>query len=354
MANVVLVPGLQNSGFYPRLDRQRRTIYYRSTELIVNGLSNFALDDSGTSPGSLWEVEPLVPYYSQTSTPWTAIEPLLTRLGHRCYTFAYDWRMNLIDSGVQLQRFIAEELGNATYTVLAYSMGGLIARVAYAGIPAGPRRDAWLRTTYLCCPHGGSYDAVNARNGWVDYESILAQIALAVGVLVRRVLTAPFGAGSQRERFNAVVSSWPSLYQLIPSDVGPWLGSDVNLPQLDNAPAWTSLNPNILQGQLNAGGNVRAYLASLLDMPRPEAVNTVCQGFDTFQSIARLGQLGTRSGYVSSTAGDGFVSLARAHLPGAAWEPVLTQQHQEVLTSAILLFGLPAYLFGPLPAAAAA
>jgi pimeloyl-ACP methyl ester carboxylesterase len=161
-------------------------------EAIVQGqLSKLSLNrPPGTSDVKTLDVLPL--YY-------TALRIWLRDAGMNADFFAYDWRQSVEDLGWQLEAALAKDPATQI-SLVAHSMGGLVSRSAVK--INGPGIHKVNRIVMLGTPNFGSF--VPAQVLCVQYPFVNDVIALDV-------------TQSNVDLTRQVFSSFPSLYQMLPS-----------------------------------------------------------------------------------------------------------------------------------------
>jgi hypothetical protein len=206
----------------------------------------------------------------------------LRAAGHTVRSFVYDWRLNISDCAADLTRQLAAEKGR-DISIVAHSMGGLLARIALHGA-AGMRV---RRLVTLGTPHGGAFAPVQAVRGVYPLVRRLAQID-------------PFNSPEALAR--EVFSSFHSLYQMLPRD---------DASNLFHTSSWPSTGP---QPNATLLDRVRYLTLGGAD-PRITAI--AGYGFQTPDNVA---QVEGEFYYRYSFAGDGTVPTSRAVLTGCkAW-----------------------------------
>lgn len=211
------------------------------------------------------------------SYSYLALKLRLRAAGLDARIAAYDWRRSILDSAAELAKYIAT-FPRRDISLVAHSMGGLVARAALAQRPALPVS----RIITLGTPHAGSVGPLQALRG--VYPSV-------------RRLAALDARHSAEELAAQVFTSYPSLYEMLPAP----------LLEPGNWPA-TGVQPR------------PALLAAAATFHE-----RLCAADPRFTCIAGYGQrtalTATRSdsGFVYEVAslGDGTVTAAAAVLPGA-------------------------------------
>ncbi|MET0279562.1 MAG: hypothetical protein ABW278_00360 [Steroidobacteraceae bacterium] len=244
-----------------------------------------------TMPGQqLLACGPVLYYYLR-------LKLVLTAAGYSVRCFAYDWRRDVEDSGVVLSRVLAATRAREV-SVIAHSMGGLVARVALRG-EAGERV---RRLITLGSPHRGSYAPVQAIRGVYPLVRRLAQID-------------PHHSPEMLAR--EVFSSFHSLYQMLPID-GPY--------DLIDSRNWPLTGP-----QPNATLLDRV---PLLQLGGPDARISCIAGYG-FQTPVQLTRVEEDFYYRYEYSGDGTVAAARAVIAGCeAW--YCNVSHNELSRSTVV------------------
>ncbi|MGH8132360.1 MAG: lipase family alpha/beta hydrolase [Steroidobacteraceae bacterium] len=213
---------------------------------------------------------------------------LRLKLHLRAHGFAaefhdYDWRLSVADLG----RAFAERLRAASagrIAIVAHSMGGLVARAALA-LP-GTRHIE--RVILLGSPNRGSFAAVQALRGTY--------------AVVRKV--ARLSRSSAEALAAEVFNTFPSLYDLLPSDSGD---GGTNLLETS---AWPRSGPQPRAELLQQAQRTPGLLAS----PDARFAVIVGVGEETVTAVTRR-----RDDFVYTLTrhGDGTVPAASAALAGA-------------------------------------
>ena len=188
---VFLLPGI--SGSHLEIDGDR--IWIDPIDLAFGGVAKLAIDNPQVEPEALIGL-----YYGKLARYLDG--------SHDVRPWAYDWRRSLLETG----RLFARELQKALATkddqevrIVAHSMGGLVARTAFALDP-----DLWetfkarkgCRLIMLGTPNGGSFSIpmmMLGRNKLMGYLALL-----------------DFKAS--RKDHLKVISDWPGALQMLPAE----------------------------------------------------------------------------------------------------------------------------------------
>jgi pimeloyl-ACP methyl ester carboxylesterase len=197
----------------------------------------------------------------------------------------FDWRKSVLDSGKLLAQRIAHD-GAKNISIVAHSMGGLVARAALAK----DSKQRIARIVQLGTPNFGSFALVQALRG--AYPTVRKVAALD-----------PTHSTDQLVRH--VFRTLPGLYEMLPT---PAHTKDLDLLQLDSWPD-DLLGPDATL--LGSATRVRAQLGAA----RAGCFHIVGVQQET-TTRARKGRKGFDYGITHD--GDGTVPRALAEWPGAA------------------------------------
>ena len=137
--------------------------------------------------------------------------------GYDAEFFPYDWRLSMDEVGKRLGQQLAKDPA-AKISLVAHSMGGLVARAALAQ-GAGKKIE---RLIMLGTPNHGSFNAVQALRGVYPVIGKLTQIDLH---------------HTPEELTATVFNTFPGLYQLLPDPV------KFSAVDLYDAPSWPTTAP---------------------------------------------------------------------------------------------------------------
>jgi pimeloyl-ACP methyl ester carboxylesterase len=224
--------------------------------------------------GSIRPAGALLPGYAKLKL-MLSIEGFDTRF------FAYDWRLGIDKIGAALASKI--RAGGKPVSLVAHSMGGLVARIAAKQLPKGLIK----RLVMLGTPNRGAFAPVLALRGTYPFVRRLSRLDLE---------------HSPEDLAASVFCTFPGLYQLLPAAPA---GAQIDL--LDPA-AWPDTGPKPDPALLARVAAARAQMAS----PDARMAHIVGVNRDTVVSVRR-----TTAGfeYGSSRNGDGTVPVSLATLP---------------------------------------
>lgn len=314
METCFFLPGLGGSAL--ALDvAQKQPFWVDYSQLLLGNIGFARLAGDGMAPGppdgrQLFVGAPLIDYYLAA---YSILGRQLAPVGVDVVPWSYDWRLGVISSGV---RFAAAIRAAATRSnpcsVVAHSMGGLVARVAWSQLVATGDTGLVRRIVTLGTPHQGSYGIVAL---WSADSSQLFQVALLglLGTGIRAALNLPGPpALVSPSAIIAMTATWPALY-----DVLPLLGSedsagDPNRSALYGAgwPAALSISPRWLA---ESAGTFGPLMLSAASQPPAGVLTTVGGiGLETPEILLNPSLLGSPSAYSHTSNGDGAVTINSA------------------------------------------
>ena len=197
--------------------------------------------------------------------------------------FPYDWRQGLDALGGELAARIAAQA--KPVILIAHSMGGLVARMAVAGLP----RRAVRKLILLGTPNRGSFAPLQALRGTYPFVRWLARLD---------------GLHSPRHLAEKVFGTFPGLYQLLP------LQRRAGRLDLSDPRCWPTDAPRpdpVLLGQATAV--LRGLAGADSRMIQIIGVNQ--------ETIVGVWLTAGGFNYVMSRSGDGTVPVACARLRGS-------------------------------------
>lgn len=199
LGNVILLPGIMGSTLMA-VDKNggESSVWLSLMSLAFGGLSRLELSPDGKTNKNGETIKPpsifaglfrgvMFNYYS------LALEAL------QAEPFSYDWRLDVRASARQLANFIRQKFFGQEVSLVAHSMGGLVARSFIFQYP-----DLWEtmkgRMIMLGTPNRGSFDAVQALIGENRTIKKLDR----------------FDIRNDKESLMRVFHSFPGLYHLLP------------------------------------------------------------------------------------------------------------------------------------------
>lgn len=266
---VLIVPGMMGSRL---CDARAKALWVDPARIAAGHLSRLRLGRTG--PSTLRPGGALLPAYARLKLE-LAIEGFDARF------FAYDWRLGIDRIGAMLASKILAR--GTPVSLVAHSMGGLVARVAANRLPKRLIR----RLVLLGTPNRGAFAPVLALRGTYPFVLRLSRLDLK---------------HSPEELAARVFSSFPGLYQLLPAE--PAKG-EIDL--LDPG-SWPRSGPQPDPALLRRVAEARARMSG----PDGRMVHVVGVNRETVVSVRR-----TSAGfeYASNRNGDGTVPVVLAMLP---------------------------------------
>jgi len=163
---VILLPGIMGS----RLGKKRPFLWDDIIWVDLFDAARGCLPELSLATGDP-EIEPL----GMIQLAYLKMKLFLKRAGYEVITHPYDWRKDLEELGSALaSRIRRETSGGKRVSLVCHSMGGLLARVALAGL--GPEDSSVDRVIQMGTPNHGSFSPVQALRG--DHGLVGAMAAL--------------------------------------------------------------------------------------------------------------------------------------------------------------------------------
>jgi len=270
---VLLLPGIMGSRLGSLRRQSPSLLWLHPVAIAQGGLSRLALPGSK----SLRALGVMLPGYLK-------MRLCLEIAGFRPVFHPFDWRSDLETLARGLLRSI-EKSGARTVSIVAHSMGGLVARIALAQ----DRGKRIRKLIQLGAPNEGSFAPVQALR--------------AVYPTVRKIASLDF-RNTAEELARTVFLTLPGLYQMLPTQLSP------DEPDLFDPAQWPDdgLAPDTKM--LARARKVRSRL------PAPDGRCAVIVGANQETATsAALGEDGFE--YSFRRDGDGTVPLSRALWKGA-------------------------------------
>ncbi len=335
-----VIPGFGGSQLRmrPVVFPKRYLVWVDYANLSFTGPRILGLDDDGTGPTATFPAlepfGPLPPYYGP-------LRDRLKSLGYTVQVLDFDWRLSLeasaarvaakIDAAVTAEKQRKGGDPNPPVYVVAHSAGGLVARFAYPLVSAATRA-LWVRTVFLGCPHGGSYEtaaALDLQGRWMEMLAGAEKVRAIVAGWIPRVKTVA----------GRIVRTWPSVYEMLPLRIGSdFEGLDPQAGRLHQALAYFENTP-LTQARLTAADQVQARLNALTSAAHPEQISVVGTGVETITALSPPEQAGSLRPltFLRTHAGDGVVPEQRARLSGS--RPVILEgvEHLDLVRSQTVL-----------------
>lgn len=319
---VVIVPGFMGSQLRKAGDPSAAgLVWYRPHTLLAGAYNLMQLDAAGTGPGPLAGGVRLEASDRKIQPgPWVAVENAVTEAGFEPVFWPYDWRLDIRTTAAALATFLAELSAVSPFYVLAYSMGGLLARLAYGSYLAQANAARWLRTVYVATPQFGSEEAAQYLARPFQNTSMLGIYGTGLlgylpGIVNQSLLNFLNG------KAGPVVASWPSIYQCLPDISTGWIDTRPLDPQLYQVGTYVGSNPSVNPNHLNTALTTRQAINATLAAPRPAERTVIGRGIQTPDALTNAANVADDGGYRLAD-GDGTVTGLRAGLP--AVDEVLT------------------------------
>jgi hypothetical protein len=239
----------------------------------------------------------------------------LSPFGYLVRQHGYDWRLDVAQTGGDLaQRIRRETPPDNPCSIVAHSLGGLVARLAWRSLVSTGQSGLVRRIVTLGTPHWGSYGAVRIWS--LDSELVTQLFYLSLAVGWTGALNGPFNGGHiwSPAQIAALVSSWPSVYWTLPSLLAPDADGDPLRVAIYEG-GWPADRGVDQVWASRATGSFQPQLAAAMSMPPLAVMTTVAgTGSPTVQRLRSADLLGSPAAYLVSGDGDGQVASSSAWL----------------------------------------
>jgi pimeloyl-ACP methyl ester carboxylesterase len=309
LPRVLIVPGMMGSRLCDvparggaRGTARPKALWVDPARIAAGHLARLSLADA--CPGAIRAAGAMLPTYARLKLT-LAIEGFDARF------FAYDWRLGIDSIGTALAARI--RAAGTAVSLVAHSMGGLVARVAAKQLP----KRLIKRLVLLGTPNQGAFSPVLALRGTYPFVLRLSRLDLE---------------HSPEELASRVFRTFPGLYQLLPGSPG---AGEIDL--LDPR-SWPDCGPRPDPALLGRVAEARAGMAS----PDARMAQIVGVNRETVVSVRR-----TPAGfeYGASRNGDGTVPVHLAVLPSL--ETYFADEHHgELANNAGIIAAVAALLRG--------
>ncbi len=270
---VLIIPGIMGSKIGKKHKIFDDTIWIDPVDIAAGNLADLRLNGEDTSLQALGVI--LFAYLK--------LKLSLRAAGYDADFYPYDWRKSISLLGQELSFSLSKEK-TASVSIVAHSMGGLVARAAIA--QKAPKIE---RVIMLGTPNHGSFAPV--------------QVLRAVYPILRKLAFIDL-KHSANKLVEKVFRTFPSLYEMMP---WPEKFSALDLYSLAG---WPTTEPAPLENMFQPARQVQQSLAPADD--RFCLIAGVNQ-----ETVVGVHLQGDEFSYDLSIEGDGTVPLALAELPGA-------------------------------------
>lgn len=344
---VIVVPGVMGSKLgYLDDSRIYNPVWYDLDYLLLYGPAVLQLDAAGIGPGPLASgLNVIVGGGFAWPPTFQALFYQLKNLGYEPVFWPYDFRKSLLIHAQALAQFLATNYSQQAFRVIGYSMGGLIARLAYPLFRAMGPNTVWQRTVYVGVPQNGSYEATH-------YLALSPALLGLTGLLGTNLIgnaldrLTPTLLSIRLDVARQVLATWPGLYELMPNPNSPWNVSDPLSPQIYSTATWADSNKYVTPQRMTAARITWDALDATATQPRAVERTVVGNGLDTPTKLGRASNLNQAYSYDVSP-GDRAVVPSRAHLAGAPDSLFLNGvAHLDLLNDGDLLRALDGLLSG--------
>lgn len=278
-------------------------IWMNPTAMVAGGWRLLGLGPDGLTPdvpltGNIVPGLPLPGYYDQ-------LTQMLTLRGWRVVGCKLDWRQAWIYDAARLVSLIVAESEERPVHLVAHSRGGLVARAAIDQLTALGELGRLGWCVGLGVPHQGSWEAAGLLAAWNQTALLLTNILDRSASLL--------SAGLVNLRLRAVLISWPSTYELLPSPLATGVSPD-EIGEIYDPTTWELSDRAVSANWLSRANSVwrgLTYVPTGVDW-----VDFVGTGFTTPDRLYIPAKLASGQGWAWSPLGDGVVPARWATQPG--------------------------------------
>lgn len=307
-------------------------VWLNEPALLVGAWRGLGLGPDGVSP-AIAGTPPLVglrllpPYYG-------GLADYFRSQGWTVWDLYQDWRLSIDRCYQEVASILGRLAADGPAAVVCHSRGGLVMRAALQHMTETQRGQYVSRVVGLGVPHYGAWSACGLVGGW---NSVVAQLRLFLEHAPYLVAGGLYPGGLQ-----AVVNSWPAVYELFPRPGAPGV-DPATIDAVYNPANWSAAGVQLNDAWLAAAG---------LRWPEqqfaPDDVlwlDVFGDGLPTPTALADVAELGHARGFTWTTAGDGTVPAAWAVQPG---RPRLATglAHDQLIYGGALAERINAYLLG--------
>jgi len=227
-------------------------------------------------------------------------------------TWGYDWRKDTRSAAAALVQFLLTKHPGRNVWIVGHSLGGLVARLTYVGMVNAGSGGLVKRVLTLGTPSWGSYSSVW---GLSRLSSTYHQLTIFLQ-FARQATSTPLAPSAITKRFDKdldkVFTTWVSIYQLLPSRLGPGAGQDPGRQRVHQLATWQTLQPTSAAAHLAATNQWEAEIATARP-PAALSAQVIGYGIDTPERM--VGEaVEVRDSYTMG-AGDGTVAEQLGRLP---------------------------------------
>jgi pimeloyl-ACP methyl ester carboxylesterase len=342
--NVIVVPGICGTQLSHFSTKGKRTVFWYSVdELTSLGPAGLQLAEDGRSPA----LGPNFQLVADGPVKLGIYQPLMKWLqdaGYNAVFYSYDWRRDLGAVALDLASFCRAIAAQPNFTVIAHSMGGLVAQLAYTIYTEQGDSVPWGSTVYVNTPQGGAHWASMVLNGLFDDGFVLNLLQQAYATKLLVLKPAFFLYSSLAAALGTAIGSWPSVYQILPSTQGHWEFLDPNAALALQAATYAAGPGGVQQQWLTRAAQVMIQLVAGYALPRPAELQICGIGISTPRAFNVGNSPQALSGYTFTDVGDGTVPRERAVLDFLPAQTLAPAAHNGLLTTDVLFDRLQAWI----------
>lgn len=248
-------------------------------------------------------------------------DPLIGTLKKDWTVFAvgYDFRLSLQRAGERVLTVINSILPGQDYSIVAHSMGGLVARFVWRQAGLEGTQNRIKRIVTLGAPHWGTYTAVEAFTRRAETYRLLV-----IGTMPSQLQVwqggVPPSAQPIFRPIDRVLASWPGLYDQFPNRAGDEALTDPKRSNLLGVSFWENVNVHVSATRLSETTLTQNLLAGSATQP-PDSI-LVCVSGRGLPTIGGMDEDKPRNPLLRYTRveGDGNVTRRSSRLRDQRFE----------------------------------
>lgn len=348
---IVIVHGITDNDIYGKVGNRSQQLWWNSLSFAAKKVGSLRLAADGLTPAPAPGFPQVVSTSPATSivnySPLFNLAASLEEAGYDVRFFGYDWRLPIQVTAAQLHTFLNNSfyVSAEHFAVIAHSMGGLLARIAW-NIAGANLRGLWDKTVYIGTPHGGSFLAIRALcDPLAMLEDQLGTYYMLYRV-VRQNLIGNEAIAATRLLYQNIISTMPSVYEVMPNVVNGSAWPDPQCYGVISTPSLpTSADQFWSAARMNAAFATMGVLNGLVNQARDTDICIVGTGLPTEASFLAIDGAFEFDRYFFGD-GDGVVTTERQKLPGTRIIEVGGLPHQTAPRDARIIRDMPTWIEG--------
>lgn len=294
--NLLLVAGIAGNELWslglPVLGDLR--VWLAEPTLLLGAWRTLGLGSDGVNPPSpsqppLHGLGVLAPYYG-------SLADYFRRVGWTVWDLYQDWRLSVDRCAPEVVAMLTRLAGDGPTAIVCHSRGGLVVRAALQSLTLAQRSQLVGRVAGLGVPHQGALSSVGLLGGWHPTVQLLRTFL--------EILPAVAVGRWPSSELQAIVSSWPAVYELLPK---PGAGGvdPAAIEALYNPATWSAAGLTV-RTQWLAAARARWPLQQYAPAD-VQWLDVIGDGLSTPTDLAGGVSLASPASMVWTAAGDGTV-----------------------------------------------